>query len=137
MSVESAYERLRKVIVEGYVADCSNAQAAIRLGNTMEMNVKERMKQSVKFQQFIAGKDTKMAITERYPGLTVLKVCFLDVPGQAAAKFIEDEIYMAVKRHNEYYKDNLEVKQIDIRAKPQPQVLELNIVPKTAKILGF
>lgn len=135
--MESVDTRRRKRIVEAVIGDCKSAPEAIKLGNTIEIRVLERTREVMKFQQFLASRESKLAITKEFPGRTVLKIMFLDVPDQNTAVFIADEIKNTVQLHNNFYEDDLDVLKTVVRDKPQPQKINIEFIPKTSKVFGF
>lgn len=125
MSVESAYNRRRKRIVEHRITGFESAQQAIIFGNTVESLVQERLGK-VKFRQGIGSPDNpSIAITEGWVGPTALKTTFLEFTGDEAAQFICAQMQRALKEHNEAHSASARIANELIRDKPQPQTIGL------------
>jgi len=122
MSVESSADRLRKRIVELSVSGFGDAESAIRFGNTVEKILSENL-QTFKFRQYIGSPETVIAITEHYSGNTVLKMCFLEVPGNDASLHIVQITERAIAHHNDIHGTGCMLLDQVIRGKPQPQYI--------------
>ena len=122
MNVESAYDRLRKRIVEHTITGFSNAKEAVVFGNTVERIVIDKVGYQ-KFRQQIGAPGTSLAITPEWISDTVLKTTFLELPDNNIAQFICDAMKRAMKTHNEVHRASLRVANEVIRDKPQPQFI--------------
>jgi hypothetical protein len=127
MSVESAYDRLRKRIVEHVIGDFRSAFDAVAFGNRIHRLV-ERKTGPVKFRQSIGSPDTKVAITPAYDGPTVLKTCFLELDHDKALYIIE--VIGAELRGNPH----LRAYKGETRGKPQPQKAEPLLIPRSTTL---
>lgn len=117
---ESAYERLRKRIVECYIDGFSSAKDAIKLGNTIELIASDKI-DKFKFRQGIGSPDTFLAITENYNGNTMLKLTFMELYGNESAQTVCGFIRKAVDDYNDVHSANLSLVKEVIRDKPKPQ----------------
>lgn len=123
MSVESAYDRRRKRIVEHRITGFSSAQEAITFGNTVESLVEGKLGK-VKFRQGIGAPDNPaIAITEAWTGPTALKTTFLEFTSDEAAQFICAQMQRALKEHNRAHSASARIANELIRDKPQPQTI--------------
>lgn len=117
---ESAYERLRKRIVECYIDGFDSAKEAIKLGNTIELIASDKI-DKFKFRQGIGSPDTFLAITENYNGNTMLKLTFMELYGNESAQTVCGFIKKAVDDYNDVHSANLSLVKEVIRDKPKPQ----------------
>lgn len=122
MSVESAYDRRRKCIVEHTLAGFTSATQAIIFGNTVEHIVKDQAG-AQKFRQYVAAPDTLIAITVDWQGPTILKTTFLELKDEAIAQYICTAMKKAINAHNLTYRARVRVLKEETRMKPQPQTI--------------
>ena len=122
MSLETASERKRKRIIEHVLGPFDNAFEAIRFGNTVQSLVNGRLNK-IKFRQSIGATDTFLAINQDYIGDTMLKTVFMEVQETEAAKFICDQLRVAVGFHNEENAGRVVVTDEVMRDKPIPQFI--------------
>ena len=122
MSPESSADRLRKRVVELCVSGFHDANSAIRFGNTVESLVAEKIS-TFKYRQYIGSAETSIAITDQYTGDTVLKMNFLEVPGNEASLFIVSKTEEVIANHNDAHDENCALIDQVIRGKPQPQFI--------------
>lgn len=120
--VESAYERLRKRIVEATVSGFTSARDAITFGNTVEKLVADKAGIQ-KYRQQIGAPDTILAITPEWEGATVLKMTFLELRGTELAQHILKIIRKTATVHNEVHRGRVRIDREIIREKPQPQTI--------------
>ena len=123
MSLESAYVRKEKRIVEHIIGGFKSAKDAIIFGNTVEAVIQENVKEFIKFRQQIGSPDTKLVITKDWEGETVLKTAFLDIPNQNTAVFVCDVVKKATLKHKEVHDCTLNIINEIVRDKPQPQFI--------------
>ena len=135
MSVESAYDRVRKVIVETTVAGFTTADEAVRFGNTVQTAVEE--KTPVKFCQFIGSPETAVAITRWWQGETCLKMTFMEFSGNDTAAFICDTVKRMIKAHNFVHRASISLSGEVVRGKPQPQFAEVDHVKLDTLVGGL
>lgn len=135
MSSESTVERARKRVVEAYISGFKSAPDAVRHGNTIEARITD-VYWGMKFHKEIAGEGRTVAITEQYPGKTVLKFLVMEIPDQNTALFVKGEITNTVKLHNEFYKDDLKVEQALVYEKPPAQFINIEYIPHTSRVHG-
>jgi len=127
MSVESAYDRLRKRIVEHVLGDFRCATDAIAFGNGLVREVEQKLG-PVKFKQSIGSPDSRLAITAAYDGPTVLKTCFLEVDHDKSL-YIMDVMSRKLGES-----EGLRLYKGETRGKPQPQRLEPRLIPRSTNL---
>lgn len=133
MSSEPAEVRRKKRIVEYVISGFPSANKAIVFGNTINSMVTESTGKQ-KYQQYIASPDTKLAITDKWNGLTTLKANFLELKSQHISVFITEAVRRAVRNHNELYPDKIKIEQEIVRIKPQPQFIAAAYIPRTTTV---
>lgn len=126
MSVESAYDRLRKCVVTHTLTGFTTAREAAILGNTVEKLVCEKAGNH-KFRKYLASPETTIDITEDWIGETALKTVFLAIPGQDIAQFICCQMKEVVEIHNKVHEASVKVATEVIKGKPQPQFIHTGL----------
>jgi hypothetical protein len=122
MSTESAADRRRKRIVEHTIKGFTNAQAAITFGNTVERVILDKIGDQ-KYRQYIGSPDTKLAITPKWLGKTVLKNTFLDLEDDVMASYVCYQMKQVQESYNEVHKTSISIVSSVVRGKPQPQYI--------------
>lgn len=124
---ETLDTRRRKRIVEHVVSGFNSGQHAADFGRAVNKMVTKKVGKQ-KFQTSIAAPNTKMAITERWVGPTILKTIFLDLKDQQVAIFITEGMRRTIRENN------LKLEQEIVREKPQPQSISVRSIPISTKI---
>lgn len=127
---ETLDTRRRKRIVEHIISGFNSGQEAADFGRAVNKMVTKRIGKH-KFQTSIAAPNTKIAITERWRGPTILKTIYLDIPDQNTAMFITEGMRRTIRENN------LKLEQEIVREKPQPQFIQAAYIPKTTKMGKF
>jgi len=124
---ETLETRRRKRIVEHIISGFNSGQEAADFGRAVNKMVTKRIGKH-KFQTSIAAPNTKIAITERWRGPTILKTIYLDIPDQNTAMFITEGMRRTIRENN------LKLEQEIVREKPQPQFIKPEYIPKTSRV---
>lgn len=128
---ETLDTRRRKRIVEHVISGFNSAQQAADFGRAIKKMVDKQNIGYYKYQTSIAAPETKIAITERWRGPTVLKTIFLDLKDQHVAIFITEGMRRTIRENN------LKLEKETVSEKPQPQFISIQYIPKTTKLGKF
>ncbi len=127
---ETLDTRRRKRIVEHIISGFNSGQQAADFGRAVHKMVTKRIGKQ-KFHTSIAAPNTKIAITEKWNGPTILKTIYVDIPDQNTAMFITEGMRRTIRENN------LNLEQEVVREKPQPQFISVQYIPKTTKMGKF
>lgn len=130
MSSESLDTRRRKRIVEHVISGFNSAQQAMDFARAINKMVTKRIGKQ-RFHTSIAAPNTKIAITERWTGPTILKTSFVELKDQHVAIFITEGMRRTIKENNLILENEI------VREKPQPQFISVEYIPKTTTMGKF
>ena len=131
--LETEAVRARKRIVEAEIQGFKSGREAVRIGNTIDMMLREALP-DYKLEQAIGSRETKCAITLDWIGDTVLKIDFLDIKSHNAAEYVVQQINYVVERYARDTGQDIRVKRLEVRGKPQPQFINVDYLPKTSVV---
>lgn len=125
---ETLDTRRRKRIVEHIISGFNSGQQAADFGRAINKMVTKRVGKQ-KFHASISAPNTKIAITEKWHGPTILRTIFLDLKDQQVAIFITEGMRRTIRENN------LKLEQEIVREKPQEQFINIEYIPRTSRVI--